>query len=136
MRRAPTSLARAIRAFAGWVALLLVGAQLSSAGHHVLVAHYLCATHGSLHHGDASELREAERWQTEAVAPVSDGDHGSHDDCTFPVRTPPDAVTAPASTVAASPPLGVAAGSTTGERSARESIPRLALAPKQGPPRG
>jgi hypothetical protein len=135
MRRAPTTAARAIRAIAGTVALLLIGAQLSSVGHHVLVAHYLCAAHGTLHHGDEPEIRGGERWQGEAVAPSSDGDHGAHDDCTFPVRTLPEAVTAAATGVIATTPLDAVTDFATAERFAHGSIPLLALAPKQGPPR-
>lgn len=135
MPPAGARLVKALRAVAALVALLLVGAQLTSIGHHVLVAHYLCAEHGTLHHGDAPEARSVERAAGQAAAPADDGNHGIHDDCVFPARTPAELAFLgddQLSAVAPSPELWLAAPVCTGQHT---SIPLLALAPKLSPPR-
>lgn len=136
MRRLPGArLVRSLRAFAALVALVLVGAQLTSIGHHVLVAHYLCAKHGTLHHGRAPELRPVERLSAETATPEESGDHGSHDDCCFPARTPAElAELAPWTLVATAPERSVTL--LAPDRAlAHEAIPVLSLAPKLSPPR-
>ncbi len=135
MRRPPIRAIRALRALAAWVAVVLVAAQLGNIGHHVLVAHYLCAEHGTLHHGSAPEARSADCFDGETAAPASEGDHGSHDDCATPVRTPPEALTAASPTVHVAESVAVIDIAPGTETSAHTSIALLALAPKQGPPR-
>lgn len=132
-RSPPSSLVRALRAVAAVVSLVLVGAQLASIGHHVLVAHYLCASHGTLHHGAAPEAGSTER-EREAALPAEAEDHGSHDECSFPARTPAEMLLASGAELAA-----VGAGpesvlDSTPALRAHASIPLLALAPKLSPP--
>lgn len=136
MRRLPGArLVRSLRAFAALVALVLVGAQLTSIGHHVLVAHYLCAKHGTLHHGQAPELRSTERMSAETATPEENGDHGSHDDCYFPARTPAELAEIARWTLVATAPESSAALLAPDAALPHDAIPLLALAPKLSPPR-
>lgn len=63
------------------VALLLLS-QLAGVGHHVLVAHYMCAEHGSVHHGAPEVATQSNHSQSPvdaATQPTRDEHH--HDDC-------------------------------------------------------
>ncbi|MCK6536531.1 MAG: hypothetical protein L6Q84_26470 [Polyangiaceae bacterium] len=135
MRRPRVQAIRALRALAAWIALVLVGAQLSSIGHHVLVAHYLCSEHGTLHHGEAPEARASARANVESAAPAPDADHGAHDDCTAPVRTPAEAVIAEPPVTQLEASRAAVELSPVALAQAHAALPLLSLAPKQGPPR-
>jgi len=138
MLRRPSNRLRivgALRNLAALVALVLVGAQLTSIGHHVLVAHYLCAEHGSLHHGDAPQTRERERLSGETAVPASTEGHGVHDDCVFPARTPAEAVELGARTDVVPRAREAVDVVAIAPRAAEPGIPLLALAPKLSPPR-
>lgn len=135
MRRPKVQAIRALRALAAWIALVLVGAQLSSIGHHVLVAHYLCSEHGTLHHGEAPEARAGARADVESAAPAPDADHGTHDDCTAPVRTPAEAVIAEPPVTQLEASRAAVDLATEAPAQAHAAIALLSLAPKQGPPR-
>ncbi|MFO0568139.1 MAG: hypothetical protein U0263_20935 [Polyangiaceae bacterium] len=124
---------RALRALAGVIALFLISGQLLSIGHHALVAHYLCAEHGTVHHGRAPELRAVAHGKHETARPVAASEHGSHDDCAFPSREPEQRPVAESTRVVGE----FAVASLVFEPAdvaAHASVPLLSLAPKLSPP--
>jgi hypothetical protein len=126
---------RTLRAFAAAVALVLVGGQLASVGHHVLVAHYLCATHQTLHHGEAAEHAAAAHAGTELAVPADAEDHGSHDDCSFPARPPAESLATTGAPTIAPADVSFVAGSSSTVPLAHDAIPLLSQAPKLSPPK-
>jgi hypothetical protein len=65
-----------------------VVSQLASVGHYVLVAHYLCAEHGSVHHGTPELSASSDEGASPvdaATQPTRDEHH--HDDCHWMSRT-------------------------------------------------
>jgi hypothetical protein len=118
------------------VSSLILG-QLAVVGHYALVAHYVCAEHGTLHHGRAPALTHARPTPaTRSVQAFSREDHGSHDECAFPARQGKQVAAPAASELALGAPSSTARSSATTSGEPDSSIPLLALAPKQSPPRG
>jgi hypothetical protein len=117
------------------VIALLLG-QVATIGHYVLVAHYACAEHGTIHEGRASDaVREVStHTRGPGVTAVPKAEHGSHDDCAFPARSH-DLGGAPAAAVGVLVELDttVLAPRADIERESRP-IALVFLAPKQSPP--
>lgn len=114
--------------------LALVLGQLASAGHHALVAHYVCVQHGSLHHGEPSSAIRAPSVTETSVSAGAANAHGQHDDCSFPARER-EAISEPhALTTAAPDGTNARLGSRIFDASAKPSLSLLSQAPKQSPP--
>lgn len=74
--------------FAALAVSLLLLSQLASVGHYVLVAHYMCAEHGSVHHGTPEARASSDDGASPvdaATQPTRDEHH--HDDCHWMSRT-------------------------------------------------
>lgn len=122
------------RLLASVLALALMGAQLASIGHHVLVAHYLCSVHGTLHHGTAPAVAIAAAGDTPTVTSSAELDHGTHDDCAFPIRTPDQLAELPELAALGAQETPADARVVLAPARAHVSISLLALAPKLSPP--
>jgi len=124
----------ALSALSALTVLALVLGQLVSTGHHVLVAHYVCVQHGSLHHGEPSSSIRAPSVSDTSVSAGAANAHGGHDDCSFPARER-EAISEPrAVATSASDGANARLGSWIFDASAKPSLSLLSQAPKQSPP--
>ena len=76
------SLVEVRRLYLAVAVTLLLLSQLAGVGHYVLVAHYMCVEHGSVHHGSpelATQSDEGASPVDAATQPTRDDHH--HDDC-------------------------------------------------------
>lgn len=123
-----------LRFLAGFLLLQLLGAELWPALHHALFKHAVCAEHGELVHVAAhdDDGAAAPSGATEILAAGADED--AHDHCRLPPGTQQPAAEPDAAALLgiASPPCG--AGVLSRDENLPNSIPLLALAPKQSPP--
>lgn len=126
---------RVLRVAGALSVLALLLAQLAVVGHYALVAHYLCAEHGTLHHGAAATRHVAagsprDRALTRAIV----AEHGTHDDCAFPARDR-EALRVPTSVdVCAVSPAEQGLAPPPAKTAPASSVPILSRAPKQSPP--
>lgn len=114
------------------VAVLLL-AQLASIGHHVLVAHYLCAQHGTLHHGTPELARPdtGDASPVDAATQPSRNEH-HHEDCHWFSRTA-EAVLETAALRVQALEAESAIESSVRAADAVAALAILCLAPKQSP---
>jgi len=126
---------RAIQGLSALTVLALLLGQLAAVGHYVLVAHYFCAQHGTMHHGRApSHSVLAPHQRRASVSRAAIAAHDAHDECAFPARhrdaTEPPMTAARPVLHSTPPPIWIA--STTS--SIAPAISLLSQAPKQSPP--
>lgn len=116
-------------------ALALLGSQLLSTLHYVVVPHHLCATHGVLEDGSASISPAA----TEHAGPhdavtAEESDQDGHDACSVATRTEHGALLERPSVQSIRLDAAFVATTSTGFVLTQERAALLSSAPKTSPP--
>jgi hypothetical protein len=118
--------------FATLAALVVIATHVAGVGHYVLVAHYFCAEHGTLHEGAPEAAPEASSDSRDAAS-IDTRDEHAHDECNYFSRGNDVATSvsgAPSIVLSDEAPPRLVAASTD----ARVTLEILGFAPKQSPP--
>jgi hypothetical protein len=116
-------------------ALALLGSQVLSTLHYVVVPHHLCATHGVLEDGSASvNAAGSEHDGPEDAVTAEESDQDLHDACSVATRTENGALLERPSVESIRLNGAFVAQASTGTLLARDRAALLSSAPKTSPP--
>jgi hypothetical protein len=116
-------------------ALALLGSQLLSTLHYVVVPHHLCATHGVLEDGSARvEAAPTEHDGPQEAVTAQESDQDVHDACSVATRTEHGALLERPSVESVRLHGAFVATATTGTLLDRDRAALLSSAPKTSPP--